>query len=75
MPATRVTLCYSGSYYSFNEDPDRFLKGKLACDCTKAALIRIYCDPEFPLLACGDKIAIVSMVDLAEEPERTRSRS
>ena len=57
---------YGGRCYTFAQDLDNVMKGKLACDCTKSMLIRTYCDPTFPVLKCGHRIEIVSLVDLAD---------
>ena len=65
MLPSSVTLSYSGRCFTFAEDADKVLKGKLACDCTKSLLIREYCDRDFPALKCGQRIAVVSLVDPA----------
>jgi ribosomal protein L13 len=61
MFSSSVTLSYSGRNFTFAEDAERVLKGKLACDCTKSLLIREYCDHDFPALKCGHQIAVVSL--------------
>jgi hypothetical protein len=61
MLPSSVTLSYSGRSFSFTEDAEKVLKGKLACDCTKSQLIREYCDHDFPTLRCGNQIAVVSL--------------
>jgi hypothetical protein len=62
MPPSSVTLFYSGRNFTFAEDADKVMKGKLGCDCTKSLLIREYCDHDFPPLKCGHQIAVVSLV-------------
>ena len=57
-----VTFSYSGKTYSF-EDDERAFRGKLACDCGKSLLIRLACDPDFPVLQCGSDITLVSVDD------------
>ncbi len=64
MLPSSVTLSYSGRNFTFAEDVDRVLKGKLACDCTKSLLIREYCDYAFPELKCGHKIVLVSLQEV-----------
>jgi hypothetical protein len=73
MLRTSVTLAYSGRSYTFAEDVEKVIKGKLSCDCTKSLLIRDYCDPGFPALKCGQRIRIVSLVEQAVpyEPDVT----
>ena len=68
MLRTSVTLVYSGRSYTFAQDVEKVIKGKLGCDCTKSLLIRDYCDPDFPALECGQQIELVSLVELASEP-------
>jgi hypothetical protein len=60
-----VTLSYSGKTYTFAEDDETVLKGRLGCDCEKSHLIRAACDPAFPVLKCGASIAVVSVVEVA----------
>lgn len=72
MIRSSVTLAYGGRTYTFAEDIDSAIKGKLSCDCTKSLLIRDYCDHDFPVLKCGHRIEIVSLVDLETEPSVTR---
>jgi hypothetical protein len=64
MLPSSVTLSYSGRNFTFGEDAERVLKGKLACDCTKSLLIREYCDHDFPALKCGHQIALVSLQEM-----------
>ena len=64
MPATSVTLAYDDRRYTFAQDREEALKGKLSCDCRKSALIRENCDPNFPNLNCGNNIVIVAVNDL-----------
>jgi hypothetical protein len=73
MTRNSVTFSYGGRSFTFAEDADKVMKGKLACDCTRSALIREYCDSNFPALRCGDKIALVSFVELIAEPARFES--
>ena len=68
MLPSSVTLSYSGRNFTFAEDADSVLKGKLACDCTKSQLIREYCDRDFPALKCGQQIAVVSLQELRSTP-------
>lgn len=68
MLRTCVTLSYGERCYTFSQDVERVIKGRLSCDCTKSLLIREYCDSGFPALACGQKIAVVSLVDVVVEP-------
>ncbi len=65
MAHTGVTLTYDTELYTFVEDDDTVLKGRLSCDCVKSQLIRTYCDPEFPLLRCGARIGVVSLTDIS----------
>jgi hypothetical protein len=74
MLRSSVTLSYSGRSYTFAQDVEKVIKGKLSCDCTKAMLIREYCDPGFPALKCGDQIRIVSIVDTDVEPAAVAAR-
>jgi hypothetical protein len=62
MLPSSVTLSYSGRNFTFAEDADKVMKGKLGCDCTKSMLIREYCDRDFPALKCGQQIAVVALV-------------
>jgi hypothetical protein len=64
MTSTSLTFSYSGRNYMFSGDLDSVLKGRLSCDCMKSMLIREYCDPGFPALKCGNKIVLVSLVQL-----------
>ena len=64
MLPSSVTLLYGDRRYTFAENPDKVMKGKLACDCSKSTLIREYCDANFPDLKCGQKIQIESLVEL-----------
>ncbi len=73
MALASVTLAYAGTSYSFNEDDQTVLKGRLACDCEKSRLIREACDAGFPLLKCGAEIVVVSMED-AEEQKKPAGR-
>ena len=66
MAMASVTLAYQGTSYTFNEDDQTVLKGRLACDCEKSRLIRDACDSEFPLLKCGAEIIVVSVSDAGE---------
>jgi hypothetical protein len=68
MLRSSVTFAYGGRCYTFAQDLEKVIKGKLACDCTKSQLIRDYCDPTFPALRCGENIEIVSLVDVVIEP-------
>ncbi len=68
MLQTSVTLSYSGQCYTFAQDVEKVIKGKLGCDCTKSLLIRDYCDPNFPALECGQQIELVSLVEVENEP-------
>jgi hypothetical protein len=63
MLPSSVTFEYGERSYTFAQDPDKVMKGKLSCDCTKSLLIRQYCDASFPALKCGQKIRIVSLED------------
>ena len=63
-------MTYGGRSYTVALGSEQYLKGKLACDCTKSELIQQNCDPEFPALKCGNRIAVVSLVH-AEEMRRT----
>lgn len=70
MAYSSVTLSYQERCFTFAEDMEKVLKGRLSCDCQKSALIREYCDPDFPKLQCGAKITIVSLLDLEGETPR-----
>ncbi|MBZ5608260.1 MAG: hypothetical protein LAP38_08385 [Acidobacteriia bacterium] len=63
MALASVTLEYGGKVYTFAEDDQAVLKGRLSCDCRKSDLIRAACDPQFPILGCGARITVVSVVD------------
>jgi hypothetical protein len=63
MALTGVTLAYDTKTYTFAEDDETVLKGSLSCDCGKSQLIHLYCDPSFPVLACGSHIEIVAITD------------
>jgi hypothetical protein len=65
---TSVTLSYSGQSYTFAQDVEKVIKGKLGCDCTKSLLIRDYCNPDFPALECGQQIEVVALVEVEAEP-------
>jgi hypothetical protein len=67
MIRSTVTLLYGGRSYTFAEDADKVMKGKLGCDCTKSLLIRDYCDHDFPALQCGQKIQVLSLQDLTAD--------
>jgi len=67
MALASVTLAYQGTSYTFDEDDQTVLRGRLACDCEKSRLIRDACDSEFPLLKCGSEIAVVSVNEAGEE--------
>jgi hypothetical protein len=68
MVRTSVTLSYSGRSYTFAQDVEKVIKGKLGCDCTKSLLIRDYCNPDFPALECGQQIEVVALVEVEAEP-------
>jgi len=72
MPPSSVTLSFSGRSFTFAEDADRVLKGKLACDCTKSQLIREYCDRNFPAMKCGQEIEVVSLVEATPQSRATQ---
>ena len=57
MPRAMVTLSTEGIAYVFSED-EKVIRGRLSCDCTRAALIREYCNEDFPSSQCGNQIAI-----------------
>jgi hypothetical protein len=63
-----VTFLYGDRRYTFAQDLEKVLKGRLGCDCTRSALIRKFCDASFPALKCGQKIQIVSLVELEAAP-------
>ena len=65
-----MTLCYGENLYTFTEDEQTVLKGRLGCDCGKSQLIRETCDAEFPLLKCGAEITVVSVVEAATDREK-----
>jgi hypothetical protein len=69
MSLTSVTLSYDDRCYTFDQDREDALKGKLSCDCRKSWLIREYCDPAFPPLDCGHNIHIVSVIELDVEQQ------
>jgi hypothetical protein len=64
MARTSVTFAYNGRFYTFAQDREEALKGRLSCDCRKSWLIREYCDATFPALDCGQHILIVSVSEL-----------
>lgn len=66
MALASVTLSYGENLYTFTEDDQTVLKGRLGCDCEKSRLIRETCDQQFPLLKCGSEITVVSVVEAAE---------
>ena len=65
MPHSSITLSYEGRCFTFANDLEKVLKGRLSYDCQKSLLIREYCDPDFHLVRCGAKIAIVSLFELS----------
>ena len=44
---------------------------EIAWVCAKSLLIREYCDSDFPILKCGNKIVVISSIDL--KGEQTKS--
>lgn len=70
MALASVTLSYGENLYTFTEDDQTVLKGRLGCDCGKSELIRETCDSEFPLLKCGVEITVVSVVEAAADREK-----
>ena len=70
MALASVTLSYRGTSYTLAGDDQAVVKGRLACDCEKAQLIREACDSEFPLLKCGSEIVVVSVVDIVQPQTR-----
>jgi hypothetical protein len=68
MIPSSVTFSHGGRRYTFAEDAEKVMKGKLACDCTKSLLIREYCDRNFPILKCGQTIELLSIEDIVAEP-------
>jgi hypothetical protein len=70
MALASVTLSYLGMSYTFAEDDQTVLRGRLACDCEKSRLIREECDSDFPVLKCGARIAVVSVTDAILAGER-----
>ena len=73
MALATVTLSYCGTSYTFAEDDQTFLKGRLSCDCEKSRLIREACDSEFPLLKCGAEIVVVSVDEVGTVPQTPRA--
>jgi len=73
MALASVTLSYRGTSYTFAEDDQTVLKGRLSCDCEKSRLIRAVCDSEFPLLKCGAQIVVVSLVEVGTVPQTRRA--
>jgi len=67
MALASVTLAYAGTNYTFDEDDQTALKGRLACDCEKSQLIREVCDADFPVLKCGAQIVVVSVLEARED--------
>lgn len=65
MALASVTLSYRENVYTFTEDDQTALRGRLGCDCGKSQLIRDACDPEFPVLKCGSEIEVVAVVEMA----------
>jgi len=57
MPRAIVTLSAEGIGYKFTEE-EKLIRGRLSCDCTRSALIREYCNEDFPHRPCGNQIAI-----------------
>ena len=57
MPRAIVTLSAEGIGYKFTEE-EQLIRGRLSCDCTRSALIREYCNEDFPPRPCGNHIAI-----------------
>ena len=70
MALASVTFSYHGECYTLSGVDATALKGRLGCDCKKAELIQELCDSDFPALKCGAEIAIVSVVDAADDAER-----
>jgi len=67
MALASVTLAYAGTNYTFAEDDQTVLKGRLDCDCEKSQLIREICDADFPVLKCGAQIIVVSVLEAVDE--------
>jgi hypothetical protein len=74
MALASVTLSYCGTSYTFAEDEQTVLKGRLACDCEKSRLIREICDSEFPLLKCGSQIIVVSVAEAGRTGTKPANR-
>ena len=75
MALATVTLTYCGASYTFAEDDQTVLKGRLSCDCEKSRLIRETCDSGFPLLKCGAQIVVVSVVEVGAFPQDRQAAS
>ena len=75
MALASVTLTYRGVSYTFAEDDQTVLKGRLSCDCEKSKLIRDSCDPQFPILKCGTEIEVVSVLDVGKPPKKKPASS
>lgn len=58
-----VVLLHRGKRYSFIAE-DSALKGSLSCDCARSALIRRWCDPEFPELPCGMEVMVLDFEEV-----------
>lgn len=71
-PVAHVVLAHGGKQYSITDDHHWYgypahtvefswRENNYACDCNRSACIRERCDPDFPGLACGDTIELVSL--------------
>lgn len=75
MALASVTLAYAGTNYTFDEDDQTVLKGRLACDCEKSQLIREICDADFPVLKCGAQIVVISVDEAGEKKPASREKN
>ncbi len=75
MALASVTLAYEGTNYTFDEDDQTVLKGRLACDCEKSRLIHDICDAGFPVLKCGAQIVVVSVDEAGDKKPARRANS
>ncbi len=61
----KFCVTFDTSDGSSNEVPDEvrclFEEGNFSCDCNKSALIRQYCDADFPEMDCGDSITLLTI--------------
>lgn len=62
----KATLEYKGVRYTVSIVPSfpyMWEEGNYGCDCNRSTFIQQQCDPAFPLMECGETIALASLGD------------